>query len=81
MSFTHQNQCVAWRTLSYQEMEIAMGAVPDTDKKERSTPKKGGGFGGFFRRTKVEETSVEKLAPEKRIQYKPDSFLARTKKK
>lgn len=63
-----------------QEMEIAMGAVPDTDKKERSTPKKGGGFGGFFRRTKVEETSVEKLAPEKRIQYKPDSFLARTKK-
>jgi hypothetical protein len=63
-----------------QEMQIAMGAVPDTEKKETPTPKKGGGFGGFFRRSKVEENSAERLAPEKRIQYKPDSFLARTKK-
>lgn len=60
--------------IQLQEMQIALGTVPDL---EQSTPKSKRGLGGFFRRSKVDATSPP---AESRIQYRPDSFLTRPKR-
>ena len=74
-------------TLQLQEMQIATGGVPDTAAADKEKGKQNKGvFGGFFRRSKVDNNSAgkveekEKGGGEKRIQYKPDSFLGKTKR-
>lgn len=60
--------------IQLQEMQIAIGTVPDV---EQSTPKSKRGFGGFFRRSKGDASTPP---AESRMQHRPDSFLGRSKR-
>eukprot|EP00547_Thalassionema_nitzschioides_P008637 CAMPEP_0194228664 /NCGR_PEP_ID=MMETSP0156-20130528/43486_1 /TAXON_ID=33649 /ORGANISM="Thalassionema nitzschioides, Strain L26-B" /LENGTH=616 /DNA_ID=CAMNT_0038961183 /DNA_START=122 /DNA_END=1972 /DNA_ORIENTATION=- len=59
------------------EMQIATGSYKDPEKSNTAKKNKGV-FGSLFRRGKNEQNSGEQTKP--RIQYKPDSFIGKTKR-